>query len=144
MDMLDKIHTAEAWASLKTNVGNAKHVPYALLALLSDDENEVKRAYWQIDNYVVLQSDLSQSTRYVTKYLEEVLIKAKFKGYTLELLFQIGNGISPNKNLEDECYEQVMDILERTQYHNDIASTKWEKTIKENINDLRVLHNDRF
>ncbi|TQF70729.1 hypothetical protein [Pseudoalteromonas luteoviolacea] len=141
--MIEHIHENEDWASLKTNVGDAKHVPDAILALLSDDEDEVERAYWKIDNHVVLQSDLSESAKYVPKYLEEVLIKAKFKGSTLELLFQIGYGASPNKDLENECYQQVMDVLERTLSHRNIAGTQWEEAIKEDISDLKELYNER-
>lgn len=141
--MLEDIHRKEDWKSLKTNVGNAANVPDAILGLLSENEDEVEKAYWQIDNHVVLQSDLSESARFLPKYLEEAFIKSKYKGSVLELLFQIGNGASLDKELEEDCYKQVIAVLKRVVNHKDIIGTNWQEAVQEDIHDLEELYNER-
>ena len=139
--MLDNLHT-EGWSSLKTVVGTAAHVPDAIMGLLSDNPDDVESAYWKLENYVVVQSDLSESAAYLPKYLEEVLLKAKYKGSAIELLFQIGNGISLDDELQKNCYSQVVDVFERVITHTDIKGTKWETAIEEDLQTLRELHEE--
>lgn len=141
--MFEEIYQAEDWSNLKTNVGNAAHVPGALLSLISNDPDVVESAYWKIENHVVLQGDLSDSARYLPKYLELALLNAKFKGSVIELLFQIGNGYSQDKELEEECYQKVIAVLERVVINESIAGTEWESVINEDLRDLRELHAER-
>jgi hypothetical protein len=141
--VLRDIHRLENWASLKTNVGFAEQVPTALVDLLSDDKDLVEKAYWKIDNHVVLQSDLSESAKYVPKYLEEVVLKAKYKGSAIELLFQIGNGASADSQLEEDCYREATQVLTRLLENREIVGTKWEDSIREDLRDLKELHSER-
>jgi len=139
--MLDKLHT-EDWSNLKTVVGNAAHVPDAIMALLSDNPDDVESAYWKLENYVVVQSDLSESAAYLPKYLEEALLKAKYKGSVIELLFQIGNGVSLDDELQESCYSQVVEVFERVIAHSDIKGTKWETAIEGDLQTLKELHEE--
>ncbi|EHH1242384.1 TPA: hypothetical protein NJZ22_004488 [Vibrio parahaemolyticus] len=138
--MFEEINQAEDWANIKTNVGNAAHIPDALLSLLSDDSEEVEKAYWKIENYVVLQGELSESARYLPQYLEVAVLNAKYKGSVIELLFQIGNGVSSNKELEEDCYHKVIAVFKRVIVSENIVGTKWEVVIKE---ELQALYNER-
>lgn len=131
------------WDKLKTNVGNASHVPEALNGLLSDDERKVEKAYWKIDNYVVLQGDLSESASYLPRFLEEIVYVVKNKENILELLFQIGSGVSLNTQLEEECYKKVTDVLLRAKENDCIVGTKWAFLVKEYLKDLEELYNLR-
>ncbi len=140
--MFEQLDSIE-WNELETNVGSASHVPDALKGLLSENEEEVEKAYWKIDNHVVLQGDLSESALYIPKFLEEALYITKYKRIVLELLFQIGSGISLNKHLEEECYIKVTDALLRAKDSTCIANTKWVSSIEEDLNTLRQLHIER-
>ncbi len=139
--MFEHILDNENWKSLRTNVGTAEHIPFAVLELMSKDKNVVENAYWKIDNYAVLQGELSESAKYLPKYLEEVLVKSKFKEITLELLFQIGSGFSLNKNLESECYNGVILALQNAKSHSSILGRVWVNTIKSHLTDLKELRN---
>ena len=140
--MFEGINNIE-WDKLETNVGTAIHVPDALEGLLSSNEEEVEKAYWKIENHVVLQGDLSESAPYLPGFLEEALYAAKYKGSVLELLFQIGNGVSLNKELEEECYKKVMDVLLRAKESTTILGTKWQSSIEQDLKDLEQLHSER-
>ena len=140
--MLNKIHL-EKWNELKIMGGTAEHVPEAILNLLSEDENEFEAAYWKLENHVVVQGDLYDSATVIPKYLEAVIIKAKFKPGVLELLFQIGNGASNNKTIENTCYNEVVSTLKRLLTHPDIIETNIATLIQNDLNDLVELHNEK-
>ena len=139
--ILENLHS-ENWKDLKSVVGIADHVPDAVVKLLSEDADEVEAAYWKLENHVVVQGDLSESAAYLPKYLEEVLLNAKYKGSVIELLFQIGNGISLDEELQKTCYSQVVEVFERVINHSEIKGTKWESAIKEDLQTLRELHEE--
>jgi len=140
--MFEEIDTLE-WDKIKTNIGNASHVPDALMGLISKNKDEVEKAYWKIENYVVLQGDLSESAKYLPKFLEEAFFLANYKGGILELLFQIGNGVSLDEELENECYQNVIEVLTRIRNNQSIVGTKWAKSIDEDLMDLKALHSER-
>ncbi len=93
-ESLDKLD----WSSYLQAHGNAGHVPNAIRGLISDVPAEREQAYWKLDNYIVLQSDLYESALYVIPFLIEIL-KSKFslgRGRIYDLLYEIGNGAAPD------------------------------------------------
>jgi len=140
--MLDKIHL-ESWKELKTLGGTAEHVPDAIINLLSENKNDFEEAYWKLENHVVVQGDLYDAATVIPKYLEEIIIKAKFKPGVLELLFQIGNGSSNNKVVEISCYNEVIGVLKRLLNHPDLIDTNIANLIQNDLNELVESHNER-
>ncbi len=140
--MLERIHE-EKWNELRTQSSDASHVPEAILALLTDDEEEFEKAYWKIENHVVVQSDLYSAAAVVPKYLEEVFLKSKFKHRVLELLFQIGGGYSPDVDLTKTCYNEVVQICENLLSNPDIQGSELEAALKEDLSSIIALHNEK-
>ena len=85
------------WSQLQQAHGRAGHVPEAVRDLLSHDTEVVTSAYWQLDNYVVLQSDLYEAAAYLPEFLIESLQYAApvGKAAILDLLYEIANGYAP-------------------------------------------------
>jgi len=140
--MLEKIKT-EDWSSLETLNGSAEHVPNAVLELLTDNKEKFDKAYWKLENHVVVQGDLYSSAAVLPKYLEEVVIKARFKPGVLELLFQIGNGHAQSTELEEKCFSGVIEVLKRLLIHPEIAESSLTKVINEDLEALVELHEER-
>ncbi len=128
------------WGSLKTVTGSARLVPEALVGLLSEDDEVVEAAYWQLENCVVVQGTLSESAEYLADFLEEALLVAKYKGSITELLFQIGNGNSTDARLQESCFKKVVSVFERSLGAAQISGTKWESVIRRDLKDLLELH----
>jgi hypothetical protein len=86
------------WALLSTAHGNGTHLPDAIAGLNRQTDEERRRVYWQLDNYVVLQSDLYEAAYYVIEPIVELLEH----NYTVDRLYPLralteiasgGNGI---------------------------------------------------
>lgn len=137
-EVLKNIHQSENWQDIKTHLGTSEHIPDAILGLLSKKQGKVKEAYWKIDNCVILQGDLSESAKYIIKFLEYVAIEAFHKESVLELIYQIGNGFSSDENLMRQCRLQSIEVLSRLETHPDIISSQWRIKIKEDINSLKI------
>lgn len=92
MNAIDDIN----WAALHHASGTCEHVPEALRSLTSEVEGAREAAYWKLDNYVVLQGDLSESAPYVVRALLEILPGAKAgKDLIYNLLVELANGDAP-------------------------------------------------
>ena len=63
------------WKDIKTASGTAEHIPDAIKQLNSPIAIDRDNAYWQIDNYAVVQSDLYEAAYYVIEPLVELLEK---------------------------------------------------------------------
>lgn len=102
------------WAQLREVNGPATRVPGALRELLSArSADEVNRAYWKLENHVVVQGQLFQAALYVVPVLIAALVDGERPlcvriGMT-ELLFQILNG----KPHPDEIARGLGDLTER-------------------------------
>jgi hypothetical protein len=94
---LEKLFHAVPWGDLAVASGRASHVPEALLNLLSPDAETRNRAYWQLDNGVVLQSDLYEAACFVVPILIIMLEgKPEFGGDRIyDRLYEIANGWAP-------------------------------------------------
>jgi hypothetical protein len=87
------------WAALRTAHGNAAHVPDALVQLHSDREDVRRAAYWQLDNYVVLQGTLFEAAPFVADELIRMLtvdMTRTTRILVYELLYEIHNGYAPD------------------------------------------------
>ena len=134
--------SSENWSELSTLAGNAEHVPAALSGLLSNDKSVFEASYWKIDNHVVVQSDLYSAAAVVPKYLEVILPLATYKNGVLELLYEIGNGSSESKALEQTCYREVISVLGRLQNSEELELDTIIK-IKEYLAELKAIRKDR-
>ena len=63
------------WKDVKTASGTAEHIPEAIKQLNSPVAAERDNAYWRIDNFAVVQSDLYEAAYYVIEPLVELLEK---------------------------------------------------------------------
>jgi hypothetical protein len=85
------------WSQMSVASGKADHVPQALAGLVSPDERLRDRSYWQLDNEIVLQSDLYDAAYFVIpfliQYLRERVPHGRDRIY--DLLIEIGRGFAP-------------------------------------------------
>jgi hypothetical protein len=86
-----------AWGEKAVASGKADKVPQALAGLLSPDEQVRNRSYWQLDNEVVLQSDLYEAAYFVIPFLVSFLRDHVPYGRdrVYDLLYEITNGEAP-------------------------------------------------
>ncbi|RXJ67318.1 hypothetical protein CS022_24405 [Veronia nyctiphanis] len=140
--MLEQIHH-ENWKELSVLTGTAEHVPKAVLGLLAKDRKSFDAAYWKLDNYVVVQGDLFSSAAILPKYLEEVVVKSKFKESVIDLIWQIGTGYSENIELQSTCFAEAFKAFNSLIKHPLIASTKYAEMIKAELDDMVEIEVER-
>lgn len=140
--MLEHIHQ-ENWKDLSVLTGTAEHVPEAVLGLLSNNHEAFEAAYWKLDNYVVVQGDLFSSAAVLPKYLEEVVVKAKFKERVIDLIWQIGTGCSKNIELQSTCFTESVKVFNSLIKNPSIALTKYAEMVKAELNDMVEIEADR-
>jgi len=133
----------ESWDELSVLSGNAEHVPSAVLGLLSTNKVYFEKSYWKLDNYVVVQGDLFSAAALLPKYLEEVVIKAKYKEQVIDLIWQIGSGYSENTLLQETCYSEAMKALENLKIKFKLSGSKYLKVIEGEIKELQDLKVDQ-
>ena len=113
------------WSEKSVASGKADKVPAALAGLLSPDENLRNRSYWQLDNEIVLQSDLYEAAYFVIPFLIRCLSEkvAHGRDRIYDLLYEIAHGHAPTSlvcrtkegdeiSLEDACAREVNKGLE--------------------------------
>jgi len=84
------------WQAKRTANGDGKHIPEAIENLVSPEESVRRAAYWKLDNYIVLQSDLFEAAYSVIPFLIELLQTTKYgRELIYDLLFEIANGYAP-------------------------------------------------
>lgn len=108
------------WSSLRAN-GDASKVPEALIALQNaTDEGEALRAYWRIDNVVVVQGALFEAAFPTVTALSIGLSNCTdvARPHILELLVQLVSGeptlserISGNEALAEDCRSVLPNAL---------------------------------
>jgi len=109
MRTLEDLH-AIAWSEKAVASGKADKVPQALVGLLSPDEKVRDRSYWQLDNEVVLQSDLYEAAYFVIPFLIDSL-KATVpfgRERIYDLLYEIAHGDAPSTTV---CRTNEGDIV---------------------------------
>jgi hypothetical protein len=112
---------ATNWASQRASAGrSAAHVPIAVEALLTaTTEDEAERAYWQLDNTVVVQGQLFASARPLVPVLLAALagpLSAPARAHVADLLIEIACGWPDrsevdrgNGDVGDACRDAVRD-----------------------------------
>jgi hypothetical protein len=85
------------WTQLHHASGTAENVPNAIKSLTSRDEKTRERAYWTLDNSIVLQSDLYEAAPFAVPFLIDIVERRDYPGSSLayRLLFEIANGWAP-------------------------------------------------
>ena len=86
------------WERIREATGDAREIPAALLRLAEAVEDvEVRRAYWSLDNHVVVQGSLSEAAYHVVPFLLELLADRSRASSTAlyDLLAEIALGYSP-------------------------------------------------
>lgn len=140
--MLEQIHH-ENWKELHVLTGTAEHVPKAVLGLLSNNRKSFDAAYWKLENYVVVQGDLFSSAAILPKYLEEVVVKARFKESVIDLIWQIGTGYSENVELQKACFDGAYKAFSSLLKHPLIDSSKHAEMIKAELDDMVEIEAER-
>jgi hypothetical protein len=113
------------WSNLVACYGaaSAERVPQAVDKLFSRLAWRRRRAYWQIDNFVVVQGGLFESAPYTARLVVDKL-KAnpnKLNLEILDLLFELANGNAggglvehgplKGKPIEQLCREAIAEII---------------------------------
>jgi hypothetical protein len=85
------------WAHVQEASGPAISIPLNFRELLAArDEEEVKRAYWKLENHVVVQGHLYEAAIYLVPVICAALVDPDrprlIRSWIIELLFQICNG----------------------------------------------------
>ena len=90
------------WEEIKTAHGNASQVIDSIQKLNSPDEIIRRDAYWQLDNHVIIQSDLYEASYYVIEPIVEVLEKdyTVDRKYPLRILAEISLGGNGNRLMQ--------------------------------------------
>jgi hypothetical protein len=91
------------WQRLRLSYGTAEKIPAAIARLTADDEETRRRAYWNLDNGVVCQSDLYEAAPYVVPFVLEIVERRNCPGNLLayKLLYEIANGRAPDEVMSD-------------------------------------------
>lgn len=126
------------WNKVRTGVGYASHVPEQIGNLFSPDTLVREKAYWKLDNYVVVQSDLYEAAFYIIEPIVK-LLREPYKYdrlFALRILIEIaigGNG-----------HYKVLIIDNGTPRHDfldDACRTKF-KELKNDIEQIEVRTNE--
>jgi hypothetical protein len=84
--------------------GEADRIPESILTLVSSEtEDDVLAAYWELENYVVVQGQLFEASQHVVPVLLAALageISQVARKAVLELLFQLVSGESDAEEVE--------------------------------------------
>lgn len=79
------------WSAKTCGCGNAAHVPVALYGLCSADLEGAEQAYWNLENHVVVQSELFTAAEPIPAIVVALWPHVKFKAMLANLLYQIGS-----------------------------------------------------
>lgn len=105
------------WADLTSATGSAEGIADALVALAaSTDEVEAARAYWGLDNRVVVQNRLFSSAWPAIRFMFRILVHGSTvaQRHALDLLIQVASGEGPHDDigLMNRCLEEIRRGLE--------------------------------
>lgn len=112
------------WNKIKTGTGYATHIPEAIRKLNSFSEHEREKAYWEIDNHAMIQSDLYEAAFYIIEPILELLEKEYTVNrlYPLRILTEISIGGSSELintkqygiiTMEEACLNYLKDNKQR-------------------------------
>jgi len=92
------------WSRIAAIEGAATNVPHALRELIyAQSSGEANRAYWKLENHVVVQGQLFEAAVYIVPVLLAALASSelpRFVGISIvELLFQIVHGDAASEDV---------------------------------------------
>lgn len=98
LENLDKLN----WKDYGIAHGDGTHIPDTIKDLASGISEKQQKAYWKLDNYIVLQSDLYEAAFYVVPFLFEILQSDMTTGRDLvyDLLWEIANGYADDIDID--------------------------------------------
>jgi hypothetical protein len=124
LDMLVEAELCRTdWNRVQEMGGCATETPHAVRELLdSRSPDDVKKAYWKLENHIVVQGQLFEAALYVVPVIVAALAKLERPSYVriglYELLFQIVNGEVDSEeatrgleNLGERCRELAREGL---------------------------------
>ena len=84
------------WKTLKVSYGDGSHIPEAIKSLCSPDQEERERAYWLLDNFIIVQGRLYEAAYYCIDELVNSLLKDDCisKEVVLDLVIELSLGKS--------------------------------------------------
>lgn len=140
------------WNKIKM-IGNrpASHVPNSINKLFSASETERENAYWELENYIVVQRRLFEAAYYSIDLISEHLFKHKEITLALDLLFEIARGaaLTEDSPIVDEagnsldldmaCWNKIKKLQSRLETlvpHNDDSKRALEDLI-ETLNESK-------
>jgi hypothetical protein len=152
---LDDYLSHVRWNELSVASGAANEVPQALMGLLSPDEETQRRSYWQLDNEVVLQSDLYEAAYFVIPVLVQMLVDRVAHGREriYDLLYEIANGYAPPEiecqtfdgraiPLKNACVEELkrgLSVFDRDTVDEDtLVKTKAKELVQLLVKDVPI------
>ncbi len=133
------------WRRLRTSIGTAELVPEAVDRMLgAASTTEAQKAYWEIDNRVVVQGQLYDSAPLTARYLMEEICLHRYTAdglsCALDLLVELAYGESDysevergNSNLGSLCRAT---IRERLECLNELADEDQLESVLMSILDL--------
>jgi hypothetical protein len=82
------------WEKLRQSNGTSENVPIAISRLTATEEHVRTKAYWNLENSVVLQSQLYEAAPYVVPFMADLIERREYPGNLLayKLLYEIANG----------------------------------------------------
>ena len=126
------------WDTIKTGYGNASHIPEAIDNLFSLDEKVRHDAYWKLDNFVVVQSDLYEAAFYIIEPIVQLLEKPYKSDRVLALRILIEVAIGGNGDdtfsFNDNGKIQILSL-------DEACKTKF-KNLKKRIERIEVRTKD--
>ncbi len=93
------------WCKINGQMQNCSNIPKDIMNLMSENMSVRQKAYWNLDNHIVVQGTLFEGAFYIIPFLLHYINDKNNCGKTefYELLYEIANGWSDEKI----CYETV-------------------------------------
>ncbi|MBP6730806.1 MAG: hypothetical protein KA149_02040 [Chitinophagales bacterium] len=131
------------WSKIKILMGYADHVPHAISALNAKAEEERDKAYWRLDNNVIVQGGLFEAAYYVIEpvivLLEQPYTVDRFRPLTLLAEISLGSNqedlMEDGRTVEQACQDKLRELKSRIELIETCTAREQEEkeTILENI-----------
>jgi hypothetical protein len=142
------------WSKLVACAGyaSAEQVPKAAETLFTGSPEERQQAYWQIDNYVVVQGGLFESAPYAARLVVDKLKAdpAKLNLEILDLLFELANGRAggllvehgplQGQSIQPLCRKTVAEVLPVVAAAREKSSGRERQTIDDLLESFEQDH----
>lgn len=143
------------WTTIESSHGNARAVPRTLVDITSTDAKTRDKAYHDMMNWIVCQSDLYEAAYYATPILIEMLRQRETPGRDLiyDVLWEVAHGYAPEEwtpvfkngvriTLMQACREAVvagLDVYHQDQNDSDEAVRTNVKALLELLREMGLV-----